>query len=355
MAVNKKTLRLQRELRKLVGDAADKTVNDLIKAWKKAWAELNTQYAVALTDAAFFAAQQGRWPDTWQLSRLLELDKALKATRETLEQLTSIANIEIADAAFRSVQGTASKEPGIVASQLPPAEFAAQTARLSALIRPQALDLIVARTATRVASETRPLTARAIDAIHRELIAGIAVGDSPRKMAAQMVKRVEGQFNGGLSRALNIARTETLDAYRAASAYAHNTWPDVVDGWVWLATLDARTCVSCLAQNGSVHPIDQPGPLDHQQGRCARMPKTKSWAELGFDGIDEPADDVPDARGWFAVQPRATQLQIMGPGRLDAFDRGQIGWDDMSLRRDSPDWRPSYTVRPLQDLLPATS
>lgn len=83
--------------------------------------------------------------------------------------------------------------------------------------------------------------------------------------------------------------------------------------------------------------------------RCARTPKVKPWRDLGFD-IDEPADLIPDARTRFTDLPRATQLQIMGPGRLAALDRGQVAWPDLARRQSNPGWRDSYTPAPVSAL-----
>src|SRR5690606_29603745 len=142
----------------------------------------------------------------------------------------------------------------------------------------------------------------AIEAMKRELVRGVVTGDNPRTAAAAMVKRVEGQFNGGLSRALGLARTEIIDAHRHAAQVAQEAHADVLNGWRWHCDLSVRTCPACLAMHGTMHPLSEPGPHDHVNGRCARVPVTKSWAELGFD-IEEPADAFLDAREWFDGLP----------------------------------------------------
>jgi SPP1 gp7 family putative phage head morphogenesis protein len=164
-----------------------------------------------------------------------------------------------------------------------------------------------------------------------------------------MVRQVEGQFNGGLTRALTIARTETLDAYRQAAAAVQDASRDVLEGWVWLAQLDGRGCPACWAMHGTVHPLDEPGPLGHPNCRCSRAPKTQSWRDLGFD-MDEPEDQIPDAEQVFQALPRAVQVRIMGPARLGLLDRGEVSWPDLARRKDNPGWRPSWMPVPVQDL-----
>jgi hypothetical protein len=87
-----------------------------------------------------------------------------------------------------------------------------------------------------------------------------------------------------------------------------------------------------------------------QQGRCARLPKTKTWAELGFD-IPEPPSLLPDAGEVFAGLPQADRLAIMGPTRLHALDDGLASLADMATRRRTPGWRDSWAPTPARGLL----
>lgn len=314
-----------------------------------AWDELAPLVRAAVDDLVAEAVRTGAWPQPWQLARIERLQRALGSTEDALATLATRTGVEVSDAAGTVVRATGEHEPRLIASQLPAAEQAAATTRFAARILPTALDGIVSRSQAQIAAATRPLSTQALTAVRRELVRGIAVGDNPRTMARQMVARTEGEFNGGLARAMNIARTETLDAYRTASRYAHAANGDVVAGWVWLATLDRRTCPSCWSMHGSVHPVDEPGPLDHQQGRCARVPKTKSWRDLGIN-LDEPPDLIPDAQAKFWAMPEADQLQVMGSRRLEVLRSGQASWSDLSTRRESVDWRASYTPTPVRDL-----
>jgi hypothetical protein len=185
--------------------------------------------------------------------------------------------------------------------------------------------------------------------MRRELIAGIDVGRNPRDAAARMVTAVQSQFNGGLTRATNIARTEILDAYRATSHQIHQANADLVPAWQWICEFSLRTCSACLSLHGTTYPTSTPGPEDHQAGRCARLPVLASWAELGITA-PEPPSVIPSSQAWFDGQPEASQLAIMGPGRLGLYRDGQIGWADLATVRQSPSWRPSYAPTPVRDL-----
>jgi hypothetical protein len=215
------------------------------------------------------------------------------------------------------------------------------------------IDAIVRRTAEQINARHWPLADEATERMKRELVRGVVVGDNPRDAAARMVRNLEGEFNGGLARALNLARTEIIAAHREAAQIGQERHEDVLDGWVWMCELNAsrgRTCPACLALHGTVHPLSEPGPKGHQQCRCSRAPKTKSWADLGFDDIDEPDDLVPDGRALFDSLPEAEQVEIMGRRRLALLRSGDITWEDLPELRTTSGWRDSWGTRSIRDL-----
>lgn len=349
MAISRETLRQLRLLATTVGGAADDTTRQLAEAWVRAWDELAPAWQQAVADLIAKAAADGQWPPPWQLARVERLAAAVVATSAALDDLAAQTNLTTGGAAATVVAATAAAEPALLASQLPATMAATAAAGFAAKLTPTALDVIVRRTREQITARTRPLSAAAMDAVRRSLIKGVVVGDNPNTVARDMLARVEGDFNGGLHRATVIARTELLDAYRTTSRYAHAANADVLDGWTWHSSLDARTCSSCWAMHGTVHPLDEEGPLDHQQGRCTRLPKVKPWSELGID-LDEPADRTPDARARFDGLPEEQQLAILGAARLALLRSGRIQWQDLATRRTTPGWRPSYAPTPLRDL-----
>lgn len=349
MATNREVLCLLRSMRIEVDGAVDDAVRALVRGWSVAWDELAREWEGALTELVK-ASTDGAWPSRSQIVRAERAMRALDATRTSLDVLSQRAGVQIMQGAPEMTAAAAEWEARLTAAQMP-AQAGTQSALTATFNRvdPSALEAIVTRTTGQVTSLLLPLSTQATQAMTASLIRGVALGDNPRTTARLMLKRVEGGFNGGLTRAMTIARTETLDAHRTASREQDMANLDVLGGWEWHTELSSRTCSSCLAQNGTVHAVDEPGPNDHQNGRCARSPITKSWRDLGFN-LDEPRSLTPDARAWFDGQPEAVQLQIMGPSRLDLLQSGQVSWADLSTKRTTAGWRDSFSTTSVRDL-----
>lgn len=346
MSIDDQTLRLARKLRITVDSEVDHAVRQLVTRWAQAWDEIHDAWAEAMMDLVA-AAQDGAWPNPWVVARSEQATKALQIVTDEIIGLSDFTGVTVLDAVGK-VLDVDDAMAAITASQVPAAhrlQLAAQFNRVD----PIALNAIMRRTTEQITAATFDLAFFAQEQMRRVLVRGVAVGDNPRKAAREMLRRAEGAFNGGLTRALVIARTEILDAHRAAARGWRVANDDVCDGWVWSATLDLRTCPSCLAMHGTEHDVAEEGPQDHQQGRCAAIPKAKSWRELGID-LDEPASALPDAQAWFEGLSDAEKLQVMGPGRMAALNTG-TPFHDLARRRTTPGWRDSWAPTPVRDLI----
>lgn len=347
MAFTDRAVGLARAAITAVGAVIDTAVRALTAAWARAWDALAGAFTAALE--ALLGRVEGEWPPRRTIEQDAELQGVLADAVRALDALADLAARETTGAVDQVISRAADDQARIINAQLPP-DSRQVAARVG--FHQRAIDAIRARVRQRIISLTRPLSRDADTAMRRELVRGVQVGANPRETARRMVARVEGAFNGGLTRALVIARTETLDAYRQAAAAVQEEHRDVLAGWVWLARLDERSCPACWVMHGTVHRLDEPGPLGHPQCRCSRAPQTLSWRELGFD-VDEPADAIPDGEAVFRQLPRAEQVRIMGPARLELLDRGAVTWRDLARLRNNPGWRPSITTTPVKDLAPA--
>ena len=345
VAVTDETLRAAADARRNIRRVTDKQAVALVTAWVNAWDTLQPLFAEAVAELI----AGGETVPRAVVARNRKLRSAIEQARATLDAMITEMNQVISKDLMEVLLDAVNSHQAVITTQLPPG-----TAGLSINLdapAPEALNAMVTRTTQQIHSATKPLTAWTIRHMKNELVRGIVVGDNPREVARKIMKVTERQFNGGLGRAMTIARTEMLSAHRAGTLESakHNT--DLLTGWRWQCTLDRRTCPACLAKHGTLHAVDAYGPEGHPNCHCARVDVTKSWADLGFPDIEEPADSFPDARAWFDNLTDDSKLAIMGPTRLQLLNDGSIGWDNLATKRHSAGWMDHYVQTPVKDLV----
>lgn len=345
MAVTAETLRLLADLRNAVGAEADNAVRNLTAAWVTGWTGLATRWQSALTDVLALQGELQRWPSPWQLTRLEQVQRAMLATERTLTDLGAQATTDITTAALNATDATAQHELHIIASQLPPAVIAGAAALIAGKVSANVLAVDRQRTAKQVARYTAPLAANGRQTVQRQLLGG---GTKPT--LDRLLTQVEGGFNAALGSAIDTARTETVDAYRGTARMVHMANADLLSGWSWHCRCLPTSCASCWAMDdGTVHPADEAGPLDHISGRCVRLPIARPWQRLGY-AMDEPPSVIKPARDVFDALPEADQIQILGRTRHSLLTSGVIQWSDLATRRENRNWRASFQPTPVRDL-----
>lgn len=345
MAITNRTLQLIQQLRDEIGAISDSQVRDIVEAWVRAWDEIEPDLEASIL-GVLADAKDGTVSFT-KIAQNRRLAQALVLIGDQLEALAEAAQFTITQGLSDAIREAVETNVLIIKSQLPPGH----TGLVAGFDRidPEAISTIISRSTQRIHSDFRPLSAAAVRAMKKELIRAVIVGDNPRTTARRILKRSEGAFNGGLTRALTIARTEMLDAHRAGTKASESVNADILTEWEWHASLTARTCPGCWGKHGQRFPLDEQGPNDHQNGRCTRVTVTKSWKDLGFD-IEEPKSLTPDAEQVFKNLTPETQRDIMGPARLQKLNDGEISWADLAAKRENPGWRDSFVPTPVKDL-----
>jgi phage putative head morphogenesis protein, SPP1 gp7 family len=290
----------------------------------------------ALEDAldAIYAA--GEVPTVGRLYRMERYRSLLlQAEREFArygsevgQQLSRDARAVIAqaerDAGALALEALGPPPPGVDARALFTRLPADQIANMAGLTRTGPLAELLAQFGAFAAHDARAA-----------LIAGIALGEHPTRVA----RRLRDALNISLGRANTIARTEMLRTYRET----HRRWYDansrVVKGWVWHSALGRNTCAACWAMHGKEFALKVPMGT-HPNCRCALVPKTKTWRELGFDvpaGQESSAAITPGPVLFDRLKP-AEQLHILGPKAYGAYLDGEVSLGDFVHTRRSQDW-----------------
>lgn len=191
----------------------------------------------------------------------------------------------------------------------------------------------------------QPLGAQTVKGIGDALTTGIVLGHNPAKIAQDL----RDAFGLTTTRSLRIARTEVLRAYRTAHIMSYRENPQIVKGWRWAASKSLRTCICCIWLDGTIHTLDEFFP-GHVNCRCAPVPITPTWAELGIKGMtDLPAPATGQA--WFMGLGKPEQEQILGSAMFRAWDAGAIQPADFWRWDHDPTWGTAPQVNSLKGVL----
>lgn len=178
------------------------------------------------------------------------------------------------------------------------------------------------------------------------LIQGIAIGRNPRDTALRLQSAMS---SGGMlptggpdevfeslrkirTRSLAIARTETLRSYRSSSLATYEANSGVVTGWIWIATLDTRTCASCWAMHGTKHSATEAFG-SHVNCRCSPAPDIEG-VDLGIRTGEER----------FALLDSEKQLDVLGAKKFELYREKKIALADAVAYSEDKDWGPQRLV-----------
>lgn len=173
------------------------------------------------------------------------------------------------------------------------------------------------------------------EGLTQELVDGIALGRNPVETARRALRL---GLAISFTRMATIARTETLRVYRQTTLESYQR-SNVVVGYRRLAARDRRTCIGCLFADGRFYRLDQPFD-EHPAGRCAMVPVLRSVPPVQFETGQE----------WFKRQPESTQRAMLGPSRLDLWQRGEVSLDDLVTRRWDDTWGGALVPAPVRSL-----
>lgn len=298
---------------------------DITQAWATAWSEVSAELLDILT---VILTDVGRVNAT-AVVRYERLARVLAGIADHLDELAGQLQVrvtnDLADVLDHAEVGTRELIAAQRLSRSVPGRY----------VPTPALQAIVRRTTQQVTSTALPLADETYATILGELTRGVAAGDNPKATAARMLRRAEDLHNFGAARAVNIARTETLDAYREGSRAAQDAHADLLAGWAWIAHLGSRTCRSCLAMHGQVFGLEVPGPDDHQQGRCSRVPVVRE-----ADGSVD-LSWIPSAEDHFAQLTEEEQRALLGRRGYDAWAAGDFPIEAWTKTRHTDGWRDS--------------
>lgn len=179
------------------------------------------------------------------------------------------------------------------------------------------------------------LGGEAASEIRQSLIGGLGSGHS----AAKIAREIRSVLDAPRWKALQIARTETMRAYRQSSLATYAANSDVLNGWIWTSTLSTRTCLACWSLHGTFFPLSKQFFAAHVSCRCTSIPSVKG------SGPNITAGAVV-----FNELPVAQQQTILGPGKYQMYASGEAALSDFVMLTRDREWGSAYVTRPLYRL-----
>ena len=162
-----------------------------------------------------------------------------------------------------------------------------------------------------------------------------------------LIKRIQGTKANGYSDGIlegsrrdlaNIVHTTVQHTSNQAAHTSMMNNADVLNGWIYVGTLDSRMCSYCAQSYGQKFALGQgPIPPKHVGCRCFQAPDVKTWKELGFDSGEAPKGMKASASGpvkanmsyqeWLKQQQPSVQDDVLGKARAQIFRDGNLKLD----------------------------
>ena len=175
------------------------------------------------------------------------------------------------------------------------------------------------------------LTGETTPSIVKRLIGSLQFGEEAKtvgQLAAaggQLTQVADNQI-------LTLIRTSINQVANTASQQVYEANQDITQKYRYVATLDTRTSAICRALDGREFDYGKgPMPPQHFNCRSTTVPVI-NYKELGFDpppsvtkgkraSMDGPVPANETYGEWLAKQPRTTQADALGPGKVAYFNR----------------------------------
>lgn len=301
-----------------------------------AFGNIREEYERILRMAAA-AAQRGEAISESWVRRKAMLEQAMARIGSRLNQLSASVSAEIASSQRAAIElGSAQAIDTMSAGQR------ASTGRLSVRATFSRAPVEAMEQMIGFVGDGSPLRAvlsrygeESREAISETLVTGIVEGKNPRTIS----REIREQVDGNRAKALTIARTEVLRAHRAAALENYRENMDVVEGWMWMAQLDARTCVVCWAMHGTVHPLSEDFGT-HPNCRCSPLPVVRGARIELEPGV---------AR--FERLSEEEKLEVLGKKAYAQYQSGRLSIVDLVGREDDRRWGPVRYRLSLDDAI----
>jgi hypothetical protein len=324
-------VQLTSEFRQALAEQEQGAVDVMVKRWLAIEDALEADI-LALVEQV---SQAGQSVTESQLFRLRRMQELLAQTQEQISRFTRSAGNQL-----ETLQAEAARQGLNNAMDLMEQAAGGEDVRL--LLRLDRLNVEAAENIAALSRGGRPLASllertypAASAGMIEQLIRGVALGINPRETTRRILREGLAQ---GLNHVLLVTRDQQIRAYREASRQQYKNSRMVVRYRRLAAKQPGRTCLSCLALDGTVYEKDELMPL-HPMDRCSMIPIIR--------GVDE----IPLTTGeaYFKTLNPAIQKDWLGPERYELWKRG-LDFKRLAKVVENETWGPSAQIRPVSEL-----
>jgi len=322
-----------------------KAATEMVRAYGESWKRIKTNLdtLTAQITAARAAGEEVSAAWLFQRDRLAGLQRQVESEIGRFAQHAEASVIAQQAEAVRAAEAHAMELMGTSLGTAPPGVMLTFNRLPSGAVQ----DLVgFLQDGSPLRSLLDELGPEASQGVRDALIAGVATGQGPREIA----RRARLAMGGNLVRALTIARTEVLRSYRESSRRSYQANDDVVAKWIRHEACDSRTCACCFALHGTEYDLEERFET-HPNCRGALAPKTKTWEELGFEGIPETQAKVEKGTDLFEKLSDGDKEKVLGKAGFQAYKAGAVKLKDFVGRKASKQWGTTRYARSLRDIL----
>lgn len=172
------------------------------------------------------------------------------------------------------------------------------------------------------------LTGETTPSIAKRLIGSLQFGEEAKTVG--QIAAAGGELTQvANNQVLTLIRTSINQVANTASQQVYEANQDITQKYRYVATLDTRTSAICRALDGREFDYGKgPMPPQHFNCRSTTVPVI-NYEALGFDppsqgeraSMDGPVPANETYGEWLAKQPRATQADALGEGKVAYFNR----------------------------------
>lgn len=309
-------------------------VAEMVRRWRSVEVRLEAQIA-ALSEEVARTATSGVTMTVGQLMRLRRYQALLAQTREQIAGYEGYAEQTIAQGQFEWGRLGVQQATTAIEETFRDAGVYASFNRLPVSAVENMVGLAGDGSPLFDVLKKRALYPDAVQGLTDALVQGVARGWNPTKTASRMADGLAE----GLDKALTIARTETLRVYRSASQSQYRA-SGVTLGYKRISAHDGDVCCGCLAEDGAEYDNDVDFE-SHPNCRCSLAPIC--------EGVDPP--EWTAGGDWFEEQDEETQRNILGPGRYELWQSGQVAdFRQFATHVSNDTWGGAVAPTPLSAL-----